>query len=89
MEYLGAWGTLIHEKNLKSKISCQTPFKIYIFQVSDGQLHTFSTGKSIWNTGIEINTVYENSFYAVQSGKRMTVKVRFLYKFNLSFYTMD
>jgi hypothetical protein len=26
MEYLGAWGTLIHEKNLKSKISCQTPF---------------------------------------------------------------
>ncbi len=27
MEYLGAWGTLIHEKNLKPKISCQTPFK--------------------------------------------------------------
>ncbi len=27
MEYLGAWGTLIHEKNLKSKISFQTPFK--------------------------------------------------------------
>ncbi len=27
MEYLGAWGTLIYEKNLKSKISCQTPFK--------------------------------------------------------------
>ncbi len=24
---LGAWGTLIHEKNLKSKIWCQTPFK--------------------------------------------------------------
>ncbi len=29
MEYLGAWGTLIHEKNLKSKISSQTPFKIH------------------------------------------------------------
>ncbi len=28
MEYLGAWGTLIHEKNLKSKISCQTPFNL-------------------------------------------------------------
>jgi hypothetical protein len=27
MEYLGAWGTPIHEKNLKSKISCQTLFK--------------------------------------------------------------
>ncbi len=26
-EYLGAWGTLIHEKNLRRKISCQTPFK--------------------------------------------------------------
>ncbi len=25
-EYLGAWGTRIDEKNLKSKISCQTPF---------------------------------------------------------------
>jgi hypothetical protein len=30
MEYLGAWGTLIHEKNLKSKISCQTPFNLSI-----------------------------------------------------------
>ncbi len=26
MEYLGAWGTLIYEKKLRSKISCQTPF---------------------------------------------------------------
>jgi hypothetical protein len=38
MEYLEAWGTLIHEKNLKSKISCQTPFK--------GK-HTFGY-KSFW-----------------------------------------
>jgi hypothetical protein len=28
MEYLGAWGALIHEKNVKSKISCQAPFKL-------------------------------------------------------------
>ncbi len=27
MEYLGAPGTLIHEKNLKKKISYQAPFK--------------------------------------------------------------
>jgi hypothetical protein len=27
MEYLWACGTLIHDKNLSSKISCQTPFK--------------------------------------------------------------
>ena len=26
MEYLWAWGTLIHEKNLSSKISCQCQF---------------------------------------------------------------
>ncbi len=30
MEYLGAWETLFHEKNLKSKISCQTPFNIML-----------------------------------------------------------
>ncbi len=27
MGYSGSRGTLIYEKNLKSKISCQTPFK--------------------------------------------------------------
>ncbi len=27
MAYSGAMGTLIYEKNLRSKISCQTPFK--------------------------------------------------------------
>ncbi len=30
MGYSGAQGTLIYEKNLKSKISCQTPFKLGI-----------------------------------------------------------
>ncbi len=33
MEYLGAWGTLIHEKNLKSKFSCQTPFKLQVWHI--------------------------------------------------------
>ncbi len=28
MGYSGAPGTLIYEKNLKAKISCQTPFKL-------------------------------------------------------------
>jgi hypothetical protein len=28
MRYSEAQGTLIYEKNLKSKISCQTPFNI-------------------------------------------------------------
>jgi hypothetical protein len=31
MGYYEARGTLIYEKNLKAKISCQTPFKIYFF----------------------------------------------------------
>ncbi len=25
-DYSGAWGTLIHEKKMRSKILCQTPF---------------------------------------------------------------
>jgi hypothetical protein len=33
MEFLGALGTLIHEKNLKSKISCQTPFNSNSFSI--------------------------------------------------------
>jgi hypothetical protein len=33
MGYSGAQGTLIYEKNLKSKISCQTPFK-YTFKIT-------------------------------------------------------
>jgi hypothetical protein len=28
MGYSGARGTLIYEKNLKAKISCQTPFNV-------------------------------------------------------------
>ncbi len=33
IRYSGALGTLIHEKNLKLKISCQTPFKrMYFFR---------------------------------------------------------
>ncbi len=35
MEYSGAWGTLIYEKNLKSKFSCQTPFKFIITTVTE------------------------------------------------------
>ncbi len=31
MEHLGAWGTLIHEKNLKLKILCQTPFNVELY----------------------------------------------------------
>ncbi len=40
-EYLGAWGTLIHEKNLKSKISCQTPFKLLNLCCNELKLITY------------------------------------------------
>jgi hypothetical protein len=46
MKYLGAWGTLIHEKTLKSKISCQSPFKQRLNMELDPQslfgLHVYS-----------------------------------------------
>jgi len=45
MEYLGAWGTLIHEKNLKSKISCQTPFKE---RLQNRGLRKWSVGNDIF-----------------------------------------
>jgi hypothetical protein len=51
MEDLGAWGTLIHEKNLKSKISCQTPFKFIFLLVlvpcllTGGKISKFQGGK--------------------------------------------
>jgi hypothetical protein len=41
MIYSEARGTLIYEKNLKSKISCQTPFKEIVTQ--DGYLFIRST----------------------------------------------
>jgi hypothetical protein len=36
MGYSGARGTLIYKKNLMSKISCQTPFKIVYFFAAKG-----------------------------------------------------
>ncbi len=45
MEYLGAWGTLIHEKNLKSKISCQNPFKVHFI------FGTFYSENVEWEVG--------------------------------------
>ena len=38
MRYTEARGTLIYEKNLKSEISCQTPFKVNHLPVN-GQLY--------------------------------------------------
>jgi hypothetical protein len=44
--YSGAWGKLIHEKSLKSKILCQTPFKD---RGSCAELQTMSL-KTAWST---------------------------------------
>jgi hypothetical protein len=52
--YLGAWGKLIHGKNLKSKISWHCPFKLSfactkLFKVktADSRCHSFPTGNYI------------------------------------------
>ncbi len=55
MEYLGAWGTLIHEKNLKSKISCQTPFK-GSWKWSDGTALDYTN----WKVGFPVNSTAAN-----------------------------
>jgi hypothetical protein len=39
----GTWGKQIHEKNLKSKISCQTPFKKACNQFHLGCALTFAS----------------------------------------------
>ncbi len=44
MGYSGARGTLIYEKNLKAKISCQTPFNLFILS---GLLYTRRPGPTI------------------------------------------
>jgi hypothetical protein len=38
MGYSGARGTLIHEKNLMSKVSCQTPFNGLRFDLREAML---------------------------------------------------
>ncbi len=38
MRYSEARGTLIYEKNIKSKISCQTPFKPFLFTSANMQV---------------------------------------------------
>jgi hypothetical protein len=43
MDYSGAQGTLIHEKKLKSKISCQTPFNDMLIVNSQPLLSLSST----------------------------------------------
>ncbi len=60
MDYSGAQGTLIHEKKLRSKISCQTPFNpaftLFLFedslyinwgvaQLSKGKINTWASLK--------------------------------------------
>ncbi len=39
MLLLGAWGKVIHEKNLKQKISCHCPFKLHIYIQVYLQIH--------------------------------------------------
>ncbi len=49
MVYSGARGTLIYEKNLKAKISCQTPFNSFGLRFIFLQTH--ATSHSFWKGG--------------------------------------
>ncbi len=46
--YSGSWRKLIHEKNLKSKISCQTPFNDIIFSLFYFMLFGFVKSMEVW-----------------------------------------
>jgi hypothetical protein len=43
----GAWGKLIHEKNLKSKISWRCPFKKVLFSLSSSQSLPLTTPTTV------------------------------------------
>jgi hypothetical protein len=51
MGYSGARGKLIHEKNLKLKIACQTPFDIFLLPIPMGW-----TSTSVWRLTAEGGT---------------------------------
>jgi hypothetical protein len=84
MEYFGAWGTLIHEKNLKSKISRQTPFNfrlcaslfqrqqqaIAVFQKS-GCIHQFLADKEFHMFCIFCRKDFETDNDALKTHSRL------------------
>ncbi len=61
MEYSGARGNEIHEKNLKSKVSYQTPFNLknpilsglldFLFYFYRSVFHPVSLGEMTWRKG--------------------------------------
>jgi len=56
MNYSEARGTLIHEKNLKSKISCQTPFDLVAKETLKVVFNVFSRLCDAVDTGTERKT---------------------------------
>jgi hypothetical protein len=75
MEYLGAWGTLIHKKNLKSKISCQTPFNSCARGL--GRTHLYNKNREIGLIAVSFKGVVCVCFsYFTQ----LFCRILFLYK---------
>jgi hypothetical protein len=71
MVYSGAGGTLIHEKKMRSKISCQTPFKeCNIFQ-------GISTACSCSSASVaRRKRVYETNSVELMPGALKSLKIR-------------
>jgi hypothetical protein len=63
MRYSEAQGTLIYEKNLKSKISCQTPFKEFGFS-SNKQFFI-----KLYSSNIKLVTLYNLDFLQYTNNK--------------------
>jgi hypothetical protein len=48
MGYSGTWRKLIHEKSLKSKISCHTPFKFKSCSAAECETNTVRVFKYLY-----------------------------------------
>jgi hypothetical protein len=71
LEYLWAWGTLIHKKNLSSKISCQTPFKRR--KVIDTLITRFFPCLSVKSTANIDNFIRARTVFASQTQSKCVI----------------
>ncbi len=68
MGYSGAWGKLIHEKNLKSKISWHCPFKVTVFLTMAVIAVIWDWDRASWNCSFKLckEVVLEGTSFFLQ-----------------------
>ncbi len=77
MGYSGARGTLIYEKNLKAKISCQTPFNLFITLAGAVLLHVW-----LYVASLRLPSLTKGPWEQGEQGKRLALEIG-SYKFFL------